>query len=71
MLRSRHSARSRGIHVDPATTRSFKPVKIAQSWEIKEGKPKAMKVERYIKKLSRKEKDRIVSVPDLLDLSQI
>ncbi|KTD53755.1 nuclease [Legionella santicrucis] len=48
-------------------TRSFKPIKIAQSWEITEGKLKAMKVERYIKKLSRIDKDKLVHNPNLLD----
>jgi putative endonuclease len=47
-------------------TRSFKPIKIAQSWEIKEGKCKAMEVECYIKKLSRSEKDALVNNPKLL-----
>ena len=51
-------------------TRSFKPIRIAASWRITEGKGAAMKVERYIKKLSRKEKDRIIAEPQLLDLSQ-
>ncbi|KTD58091.1 nuclease [Legionella sainthelensi] len=50
-------------------TRSFKPLKIAQFWEITEGKLKAMKVERYIKKLSRRDKDKIVHNPNLLDVN--
>ncbi|ARB91456.1 GIY-YIG nuclease family protein [Legionella longbeachae] len=50
-------------------TRSFKPLKIAQFWEIKEGKLKAMNVERYIKKLSRIDKDKIVHNPNLLDVN--
>ncbi|PWY54485.1 hypothetical protein DGG96_10230 [Legionella qingyii] len=52
-------------------TRSFKPIKIAQSWEIKEGKGRAMKVEHYIKKLSRSEKDKLVKEPTMLDLKLI
>ncbi|WP_454783526.1 GIY-YIG nuclease family protein [Legionella sp. WA2022007384] len=48
-------------------TRSFKPIKIAQSWEIKEGKLKAMQVERYIKKLSRVDKDKLINNPNLLE----
>ncbi|CEG58773.1 GIY-YIG nuclease family protein [Legionella fallonii] len=52
-------------------TRSFKPVKIAQAWEIHEGKRKAMQVERYIKKLSRSDKDKIITEPKLLDLQVI
>lgn len=49
-------------------TRSFKPVKIVQSWEIPEGKAAAMKVERYIKRLSRSEKEKIIAEPSLFDL---
>ncbi|HDV5785696.1 TPA: GIY-YIG nuclease family protein [Legionella pneumophila] len=48
-------------------TRSFKPIKIVQSWEIKEGKAKAMQIERYIKKLSRTDKDKLVIDPHLLE----
>jgi putative endonuclease len=48
-------------------TRSFKPIKIAQSWQIKEEKAYAMKVERYIKKLSRADKDKLIREPELLD----
>lgn len=47
-------------------TRSFKPIKIAQLWEVKEGKNKAMQLERYIKRLSRCEKDELVHQPNLL-----
>lgn len=47
-------------------TRSFKPIKIAQSWHIAEGNAVAMKVERFIKKLSRIDKERLVCEPDLL-----
>jgi putative endonuclease len=47
-------------------TRSFKPVKIVQSWEIKEGKNRAMQLEWYIKKLSRHEKEILVKEPALL-----
>ncbi|MCC5791847.1 MAG: GIY-YIG nuclease family protein [Legionellaceae bacterium] len=49
-------------------TRSFKPLKIAQYWEIREGKLKAMQMERYIKKLSRPDKDKLVNEPHLLDV---
>ncbi|CDZ76444.1 GIY-YIG nuclease superfamily protein [Legionella massiliensis] len=44
-------------------TRSFKPVKIAQSWQINGGKADAMRVERLIKKLSRSEKEKIIADP--------
>jgi putative endonuclease len=49
-------------------TRSFKPLKIAQCWEIGDGKLKAMQLERYIKKLSRLDKDKLVNEPHLLDV---
>lgn len=52
-------------------TRSFKPIKIAQSWEILEGKNKAMQVERYIKKLPRSKKEEIILEPKLLEASQL
>lgn len=44
-------------------TRSFKPIKIAQSWEISEGKSAAMRIEHYIKKLSRTEKEKLIKEP--------
>jgi putative endonuclease len=47
-------------------TRSFKPIKIAQSWEIEGEKSSAMKIERYIKKLTRREKERIIKSPSSL-----
>lgn len=47
-------------------TRSFKPLKIVQSWEVKEGKSRAMQLERYIKGLSRSKKDELVHQPNLL-----
>lgn len=47
-------------------TRSFKPIKLAQTWEIKEGKSRAMQLERSIKKLTRLEKDNLVNEPNLL-----
>lgn len=52
-------------------TRSFKPIKIAQAWEIPEGKATAMKIERYIKKLSRCEKENIIVKPLSLQYSKI
>lgn len=47
-------------------TRSFKPIKIAQSWEIPEGKVRALKLERAIKALSRLEKEKLITQPQLL-----
>lgn len=46
-------------------TRSFKPVKIAQSWQV-ETKSMAMQLEYGIKKLSRQNKEKIIDKPDLL-----
>lgn len=47
-------------------TRSFKPLKIAQSWPIHGEKSEAMRLERYIKTLSRPEKERLILNPNLL-----
>src|SRR3990167_1316322 len=49
-------------------TRSFKPIKIAQSWEIIGDKSLAMTIERDIKKLSRIQKERLIANPNLLFL---
>lgn len=49
-------------------TRSFKPVKIAQAWSISEGKAMAMRIERYIKKLSHVDKSKLIKEPTLLAL---
>lgn len=50
-------------------TRSFKPICIAQSWKINGDKAQAMKIERYIKKLPRSEKEKIIANP--LSLSEL
>lgn len=47
-------------------TRSFKPLRIAQSWKIEGDKALAMKIERYIKKLSRAEKEKLIASPEKL-----
>ena len=47
-------------------TRSFKPIAIAQCWQIKGDKTLAMKLERFIKKLSRAEKEKIIAHPATL-----
>lgn len=47
-------------------TRSFKPVRIAQYWQVTGTKADALRVERYIKSLSRVEKETLVIVPDQL-----
>lgn len=44
-------------------TRSFKPTAIAQNWEIKTGKSIAMRIERYIKKLSKAQKEQLILNP--------
>lgn len=47
-------------------TRSFKPLRLAQCWKIEEGKNLAMKIERFIKKLSKQEKEELVLKPAIL-----
>lgn len=44
-------------------TRSFKPIEIAQAWEIHGSRALAMQIERKIKKLSRAEKEKIIENP--------
>ena len=46
-------------------TRSFKPLKIAQHWKMID-KFAAMRAECIIKKLSRKNKEKIIAQPNLL-----
>ncbi len=52
-------------------TRSFKPIKIAQSWEISQGKAEAMRLERFIKTLSREEKEKIIADPQSLGIFNV
>lgn len=47
-------------------TRSFKPIRIAQSWKIEGNKALAMRIERQIKQLSRTEKENLIENPVLL-----
>lgn len=47
-------------------TRSFKPIKIAQAWKITGTRADAQGIERYIKKLSKKEKQNLITQPTLL-----
>jgi putative endonuclease len=47
-------------------TRSFKPLYIAQYWQITGKKSMAMKIEKYIKGLSRQEKEKLILFPDNL-----
>lgn len=50
-------------------TRSFKPLKLVKSWKINGTKSLAMKVEARIKKLSRKQKEQLItsSKPDIIE----
>ncbi len=48
-------------------TRSFKPVRIAQCWKLTGGKGTALKLENFIKSRERKEKEKIVANPGLLE----
>jgi putative endonuclease len=47
-------------------TRSFKPLRIAQSWLVNGDKALAMRVERYIKKLSKVQKMLLLAKPAIL-----
>lgn len=59
-------------HVDGTSkckyTRSFKPVRLAQSWQVFGEKTSAMQVERLVKKLSRQDKEHLISNPSMLAL---
>ena len=45
-------------------TRSFKPLRIAQAWLIEGGKSEALKLEKYIKSLSKKKKEQLILKPE-------
>src|SRR5947209_4347277 len=47
-------------------TRSFKPLNIAQCWKVADCKNMAMKIENFIKRLSKKEKKQLILYPDKL-----
>jgi putative endonuclease len=47
-------------------TRSFKPLEIAQHWQLQGSKSAAMKVERLIKKLSKEKKKQLILFPETL-----
>jgi putative endonuclease len=50
-------------------TRSFKPLNIAQCWMVPNDKSIAMKIENFIKKLTKKEKEQLILCPEkLVDL---
>lgn len=48
-------------------TRSFKPLKIAQCWKVYGNRNIAMKLEKYIKSLSRKQKEYLIEFPHMLN----
>lgn len=52
-------------------TRSFRPIAIAQSWKINGDKAKAMRVERFIKSLSKAQKEQLVQNPDTKILVEV
>lgn len=57
-------------HIDAKAakyTRSFKPTFIVCAWKIIQGKPKAMQIERWIKKLSRLQKQELISQSKLFE----
>lgn len=47
-------------------TRSFKPVKITQSWTTLENKSEALRIERFIKKMSKLKKNDLLLHPEQL-----
>ncbi len=47
-------------------TRSFKPIKIVQAWQGFIDRSLACKIESYIKKLKRIEKEELISNPEML-----
>ena len=47
-------------------TRSFPPIKLAQCWKVNESRGSALRIERFVKKRSRKTKCELVINPELL-----
>lgn len=47
-------------------TRSFKPIKIAQSWSTFDNKSEALRIERFIKKMSKFKKNELLLHPEQL-----
>lgn len=47
-------------------TRSFKPSGLAQCWEVEGSKITAMKMEAFIKKMTRREKEELILNPNQL-----
>lgn len=48
-------------------TRSFKPTKLAQCWQVFGNKGMALKVENFIKQLSKSEKEQLILNPHSLE----
>ena len=57
-------------HLDGTTkckyTRSFKPVNLARCWAISDNKSEALRLERFIKKLSKPAKQDLILYPEKL-----
>jgi len=51
-------------------TRSFQPIEIAQCWRVLGSKSLAMQLECYIKKLTRFEKEQMITCPSLLSTDE-
>jgi len=47
-------------------TRSFKPIRIAQSWQLFDEVGVALKIERFIKRQDKKKKELLIQHPDRL-----
>lgn len=47
-------------------TRSFKPLGIAQCWQVSDSKSLVMKIENFIKRLNKDEKEQLISDPGKL-----
>lgn len=47
-------------------TRSFKPLNIAQCWQVSGCKKTALRIEKYIKRLKKKDKEQLILYPERL-----
>lgn len=47
-------------------TRSFKPLNIAQCWQVSDCKNTALRIEKYIKSLKKKDKEQLILYPEKL-----
>lgn len=48
-------------------TRSFKPIRIAQYWQVFGNRSVALRIEQFIKKLKRAEKEQLIRAPEQLN----